>query len=124
MDTLLVAIVNGVEYNLPQPTPKNYKYQNTHLENSYINAKGYLHRDIIRKNRAKIFCGWDALDADEMALLEFLYDQTYFYLRCTDNYNNRVTKKVYAGPLDGKAATIDELLIIYRTEVQMNFIEY
>jgi len=124
--SLLVATVNGVDYNIPTPAPKNYQYQNTHLENSYIDATGYLHRDIVRKNRAKIFCGWELLEADDMSLLETLYDQDFFYLTCTDNHNNRVTKKVYAGPLDGKAALMNQLdyTIKFRTGVQMNFIEF
>lgn len=124
--SLLIATINGVAYDLPTPSPENYQYQNTHLENSYIDANGYLHRDIVRKNRAKVFCGWDLLEEDDMSLLETLYDQTYFYLTCTDNHNNRVTKKVYAGPLDGKAAFMNKLdfTIKFRTKIQMNFIEY
>lgn len=123
---LLIATINGVDYDLPTPSPDNYQYQNTHLEKSFVDAKGYLHRDIIRRNRAKVFCGWDLLTESEMSLLETLYNQDFFYLTCTDNHNNRVTKKVYAGPLDGKARLMDKatLEIIYRTKVQMNFIEF
>lgn len=126
MDKLLVATVNGIDYNLPTPSPENYQYQNTHLEDSFIDSTGYLHRDIIRRNRAKVFCGWDLISNTEMSLLETLYNQDYFYLTCTDNHNNRVTKKVYAGPLDGKAKTMDAvtLEITLRTKVQMNFIEF
>lgn len=123
---LLSAQINGVWYDLPTPAPKNYYYQNTHLEQSTIDAAGYLHRDIIRKNRAKIFCGWDLLNAEETSLLEDLYNQTFFYLKCTDNHNNIVTKKVYAGPLDSKAAFMNknDFTIKFRTSIQMNFIEY
>ena len=62
-----------------------------------------------------------------MSLLETLYDQDFFYLTCTNNHNNRVTKKVYAGPLDGKASLMNQLdyTIKFRTGgVQMNFIEF
>lgn len=123
---LLVATINGVAYNLPTPAPEDYSYQNTHLENSFVDASGYLHRDIIRKNRAKIFCGWDLLTSTQMSLLENLYNETFFYLTCTDNHNNRVIKKVYAGPLEGKARVMNiaELTIKYRTKVQMNFVEF
>lgn len=126
MALLEARLVNGTTYNLPTPSPENYQYQNTHLEDSYVDATGYLHRDIIRKNRAKVFCGWDLLNASNMSLLETLYDQDYFYLTCTDNHNNRVTKKVYAGPLEGKAALMNkaDYTIKWRTKVQMNFIEY
>lgn len=124
--SLLVATIDGVDYDLPTPSPGNYKFQNTHLENSYISANGYLNRDIVRRNRSKIFCGWDLLKEDDMSLLERIYDKDYIYLTCTDNHNSRVKKKVYAGPLDGSAAFMnkDDFTIKFRTEVQMNFIEY
>lgn len=61
-----------------------------------------------------------------MALLQTLYEKDYFYLKFTDNYGNRVVKKVYGGPLDGKTkyADINTYLLTKRTDVQMNFIEY
>ena len=61
-----------------------------------------------------------------MALLQNLYDKDFFYLKFTDNFGNRVTKKVYAGPLDGKTKYADKntYLLVKRTDVQMNFIEY
>lgn len=110
----------------PLPTPAEYYPSYTHLENSYVSAKGYFIRDIIRRNRAKVTCGWKALETPQMALLQELYNQTSFYLRFTDNYGNRVTKKVYAGPLEGKAKFLDHQTykIALTTDVSMNFIEY
>lgn len=112
--------------NLPTPAPENYSPTYTHLEDSYTSASGYLVRDIVRRNRAEVTCGWNALNGDEMALLQNLYDQDYFYLRFTDNYNRRVIKKVYAGPLDGKTKFYDRetYQLTLRTGVAMNFIEY
>ena len=108
------------------PTPAEYYPSYTHLENSYVSAKGYFIRDIIRRNRAKVTCGWKALTTSEMALLQSLYNCYYFYLRYTDNYGNRVVKKVYAGPLEGKAKFMDHQTykISLTTDVSMNFIEY
>ena len=70
--------VDGTWHALPTPSRENYQYQNIHLEDSYIDADGGLHRNIKRRNRAKIFCGWDLVKAEEMSLLETLYDQTFF----------------------------------------------
>ena len=110
----------------PLPTPAEYYPSYTHLENSYVSAKGYFIRDIIRKNRAKVTCGWKALETSQMSLLQSLYDKKSFYLRYTDNHGNRVTKKVYAGPLEGKAKFLDHrtYTISLTTDVSMNFIEY
>ena len=117
---------SGAFKPLPTPAPENYYPSYTHLENSYINAGGYLVRDIIRKNRAKVTCGWKALNTEQMALLQSLYDQKSFYLKFTDNYGNRVIKKVYAGPLEGKAKFMDQKTykISLTTDVSMNFIEF
>ena len=111
---------------LPTPAPENYSPTYTHLEDSYVSANGYLVRDIIRRNTAKVTCGWNTLNANEMALLQTLYDQYSFYLKFTDNYGNRVVKKVYAGPHDGKTKFYDKKTyqLTLRTNVQMNFIEY
>ena len=113
------------EFN-PLPTPAEYYPSYTHLENSYVSATGYFIRDIIRKNRAKVTCGWKALETEQMDLLQSLYEKTYFYLRYTDNHGNRVVKKVYAGPLEGKAKFIDHRTykISLTTDISMNFIEY
>lgn len=125
---LLEASIDNMKtwIDLPTPAPENYSPTYTHLEDSYVSASGYLVRDIIRRNRAKVTCGWNALDASEMALLQTLYDQYSFYLRFTDNYGSRVVKKVYAGPLDGKTKFYDKntYQLTLRTGVQMNFIEF
>lgn len=123
---LLEANTGNGWFALPTPAPENYSPTYTHLEKSYTTATGYLHRDIIRRNRAKVVCGWNALNQDQMAMLQGLYSLDYFYLRFTDNFNKRVEKKVYAGPLDGKTKRLDKatLLMTLRTNVTMNFIEY
>lgn len=123
---LLEANVGNGWFPLPTPSPDNYSPTYTHLEKSYTAANGYLHRDIIRKNRAKVICGWNALDENQMALLQSLYDYNSFSLRFTDNKNQRVEKKVYAGPLDGRTKRLDKdtLLMTLRTDVTMNFIEF
>lgn len=111
---------------LPTPAPENYSPTYTHMEKSYVGSTGYLVRDIVRRNRAKVTCGWNTLNSSQMALLQTLYDQDYFYLKFTDNYGNRVIKRVYGGPLDGKTKFYDKQTyeLTLRTSVQMNFIEF
>lgn len=113
-------------FELPTPSPENYSPTYTHLERSYQDSLGYLHRDIIRKNRAKVVCGWNQLNDTQMALLQYLYDQEYFYLRFTDNYSQRREIKCYAGPVDGKTRFINPqtYALTMRTSVTCNFIEY
>ena len=67
---LLEANTGSGWFALPTPSPDNYSPTYTHLEKSYTTASGYLHRDIIRRNRAKVTCGWNKLDANQMALLQ------------------------------------------------------
>lgn len=123
---LLEANINGVWRALPTPAPENYDPSYTHLERSYQDSAGYLHRDIIRRNRAKVTCGWNVVTDEEMDLLQSLYDLDYFYLRFTDKHNQRVEKKVYAGPLTGKAKFMspETYRISLYTKINMNFIEY
>lgn len=123
---LLEANTGGGWFSLPTPKPENYFPSYTHEEKSYVDSRGYFHRDIVRRNRAKVECGWNALNQEEMSLLQYLYSLDYFYLRYTDNYGNRVEKKVYAGPLTGKTRKIDPntLKLLLTTNVAMNFIEY
>jgi hypothetical protein len=111
---------------LPTPSPDNYSPTYTHLERSYQDSVGYLHRDIIRRNRAKIVCGWNHLNSSEMALLQTLYNQDYIYLRFTDNYSQRREIKCYAGPVDGKTKFINPQTyeLTMRTDVTCDFIEY
>lgn len=107
------------------PTPSTYQPTYTHLENSTRDANGYLHRDIKRYNLAKITCGWEHLNNDDMALLQSLYNWYNFRLRFTDNNGYRMEKQVYAGVLDGKTkyANKNNYLLAKRSDVTMNFIE-
>lgn len=122
--SFLQANTGSGYFNLP--CPSSYQPTYTHLENSYTNANGYLVRDIIRKNRAKVTCSWSSLNSEDMALLQSLYNLSSFKLRFTDNYGRRVEKKVYAGPLDGKTVYADKktFILVKRSDVTMNFIEY
>lgn len=127
MAILQVSYDNVNFFDLPEPLSGNYEPDYTHLEKSYRDANGYLHRDIQRKNVAKVIVGWgDNIRPDQVALLQSLYERDYFYLRFTDNYNRRVTKKVYAGPLTGKVKYADRFSyeLIKRSSIAMNFIEY
>ena len=120
---LVTAYINGAWVKLPTPSQYNPTY--THVENTYRDIKGVLHRDIIRKNLAKIECGWNALDDEEVALLQGLYSLTSVIIRYTDNFGNRVTKTMYCGPLSRKSERMDKstLRIVLMTEISMNFIE-
>lgn len=122
---LLEARLDGVWTELPTPSPNDYYTTYEHIENSFRNARAYLRREIVRRNLAKVFCGWELLKPESVALLQSLYEYDDFLLRFTDNYNNRVTKTVYAGPLTAKAKTMNRTTyeISLRTEIQMNFIE-
>lgn len=113
-------------FALPTPSWKNYHTEREHKEKSFLDANGFFHRDIVRRSRNKVFCGYDALTGEQTALLDNLYDYDYFYLRFTNNQNNRVECKVYSGPLKGVAAMMDarDFRIKWRTSVQVNFIEY
>ena len=122
---LLQANTGGSWYDLPTPKPGGYFPTYTHLENSYRDARGYLHRDITRYNVAKVECSWNALDENEIRTLQQLYSYKYFYLRFTDYFGNRVEKKVYAGPPKGKTLMMDSNYISsVVTDMAMNFIEY
>lgn len=113
-------------YALPTPKPEGYFPSYTHLENSFRDARGYLHRDIIRRNTAKVECSWNALNTSQIATLQNLYGFDSFLLRYTDCYGNRVEKRVYAGQLSGKIFSIDHTTDIptVSTGMAMNFIEY
>jgi len=124
MDTGLICVyINGGWVKLP--TPSQYAPSYTHIENTYRDANGYLHRDILRKNLAKIECGWNALDDEQLALLQSLYSLNSLSVRFTDNFGNRKTKTMYCGPLTKKSVFQDKstLKIVLSTEVAMNFIE-
>lgn len=113
-------------YALPTPKPSGYFPSYTHLENSYRDARGYLHRDIVRRNTAKVECSWNALTNDEVRLLQELYGLNSFRLRFTDYYGNRVEKIMYAGPLSAKTERMntDNYVPNVIVDMSMNFIEY
>ena len=113
-------------FALPTPSPDNYSPTYTHLEKSYTDSLGYLHRDIVRRNRAKIICGWNKLNASQMATLQGLYSLDYFYLRYTDNFGQRKEIKCYCGPVDGKTKFMNKYTyqLTVRTNVTADFIEY
>ena len=124
MDTGLICVyINGAWVKLP--TPSQYAPSYTHIENTYRDANGYLHRDILRKNLAKIECGWNALDDEQLALLQSLYSLNSLSVRFTDNFGNRKTKTMYCGPLTKKSVFQDKtsLKIVLSTDIAMNFIE-
>lgn len=124
MDTGLICVYYNNSW-VKLPTPSEYNPSYTHIENTYRDVKGKLHRDIIRKNLAKIECGWNALDDTQIALLQSLYSLNSLQVRFTDNFGNRVTKTMYCGPLSKKSMFQDKatLKIILMTEISMNFIE-
>lgn len=123
--SFLQANVGNGWFDLPTPSVDNYSPTYTHLENSYRDANGILHRDIKRYNLAKVVCGWSKLNSEDMALLQGLYDYKNFKLRFSDNKGKRVEKTMYAGPLDGKTKYADKTtyLLLKRSDVTMNFIE-
>lgn len=124
MDNGLITVyINNSWVKLP--TPSEYAPSYTHIENSYRDVTGVFHRDIKRKNLAKVECGWNALDDTQLALLQSLYSLNSLQVRFTDNFGNRVTKTMYCGPLTKKSAIKDAttLKIILSTEIAMNFIE-
>lgn len=123
MSSFLQANTGSGWFNLP--VPSDYQPTYTHLEDTARDANGIMHRDIKRYNLAKVTCGWDMLNNEQMALLQGLYDYNSFKLRFTDNKGQRVEKIVYAGPLDGKTkyANKETYLLTKRSGVTMNFIE-
>ena len=123
---LLEANTGAGWYALPTPKPEGYFPSYTHLENSFRDARGYLHRDIIRRFTAKVECSWNALTLQQIADLQNLYGYDSFLLRFTDCYGNRVEKRVYSGPLSGKVLSINHnsLAPDVSTGMAMNFIEY
>lgn len=123
---LMEANLGGGWFALPTPKPGGYNPTYTHLENSYRDAVGYLHRDIIRKNVSKVECSYNALTQQDVQTLQNLYGYDSFWLRFTDKYGNRVEKQVYAGPVGGKVERINhndykpEIV----TDMSVSFVEY
>lgn len=111
-------------FDVPTPKPDGYSPSYTHLENSYNDNLGNLHRDFIWKNRAKVECAWNALKQDKYTILQNLYDKSEFYMRFTDNKGHRVTKIMYGGTLKGSVYLKDKNNVpIAWTNITMNFIE-
>lgn len=120
---LIQVMINNEWQDLP--TPATYKPTYTHIENSYRDITGRLHRDIVRKNLAKVECGWNYLNESQLAFLQNIYSYTSLKVKYTDNNGNRVTKTMYAGPLTSTTKGINKttLKMIINTDVAMNFIE-
>ena len=123
MEKLVMAYINGEWVGLP--TPSEYEATYTHIENSYRDISGKLHRDFVRKNLAKVNCGWNCLSEEDISLLQSIYSYSNLKIRFTDNFGNRVEKTMYASPLSRKSAKLDKtsLKIVLTTEIAMNFIE-
>lgn len=123
---LMEANLGGGWFALPTPKPGGYNPSYTHLENSYRDVNGYLHRDIIRKNVAKVECSYNALTQAEVGRLQSLYTFDYFWLRFTDKEGKRVERKVYAGPVGGKVDRINhnDYKPEVVTDMSVSFIEY
>lgn len=120
---LIEVMINNQWRELP--TPAIYKPTYTHIENSYRDITGKLHRDIVRKNLAKVESGWNYLDETQLAFLQSLYDYTSIPVKFTDNKGNRIIKTMYAGPLTSTTKGINKttLKMTINTEISMNFIE-
>lgn len=120
---LIEVKINNIWRELP--TPSTYQPTYTHIENSYRDITGRLHRDIVRKNLAKVESGWNYLNEEQLAFLQSLYDYTSIPVRFTDKKGNRVTKTMYAGSLTSTTKGINKttLKMTINTEIAMNFIE-
>lgn len=122
---LMEANLGNGWFNVPTPKPEGYFPSYTHLEDSYNDSLGNLHRDFIWKNRAKIECSWNSLDSDKYSILQDLYDAEEFPMRFTDNKGRRVEKIMYGGPLKGQVYRKDKDTYEPKlwTNISMNFIE-
>lgn len=122
---LMEANLGNGWFDLPTPKPEGYYPSYTHLENSYNDSIGNLHRDFLWKNRAKVECAWNALNNEKYSLLQDLYDVEEFSMRYTDNKGRRVEKIMYGGQPKGQVYRKNK--ITYQpeiwTNVTMNFIE-
>ena len=89
---LMEANLGNGWFDLPTPKPEGYYPSYTHLENSYNDSIGNLHRDFLWKNRAKVECAWNVLNNEQDSLLQDLYDVEEFSMRYTDNKGRRVER--------------------------------
>ena len=119
---LLEANLGGGWFVLPTPKPGGYNPTYTHLEKSYRDANGNLHRDIVRKNVAKVECSYNALTQQEVNTLQNLYGYDSFWLRFTDYYGNRVEKKVFGGKVE--RINHDNYKPEIVTDMSVSFVEY
>lgn len=110
-------------FKVPTPKVEGYFPSYTHLENSYNDSNGNLHRDFVWKNRAKVECAWNSLTNQEYSILQDLYDREEFYLRFPDNLGNVVTKIMYGGTLKGQVYRKKDGIPTLWTGITMNFIE-
>lgn len=122
---LMEANLGSGWFNIPTPKPEGYFPSYTHLENSYNDSIGNLHRDFLWKNRAKVECSWNALTNEKYSILQDLYDAEEFSMRFTDNKGRRVEKIMYGGTLKGQVYRKNS--VTYQpelwTNITMNFIE-
>lgn len=122
---LIEANLGNGWFDVPTPKPEGYFPSYTHLEDSYNDSLGNLHRDFIWKNRAKLECSWNSLNGEQYAILQELYDAEEFKLKYTDNRGRRVEKIMYSGPLKGQVYKKDK--DTYKptlwTNISVNFIE-
>ena len=105
---LLEANTGSGWFAIPTPKPEGYYPSYTHLEDSYNDSNGNLHRDFIWKNRAKVECSWNSLTGSEYSILQDLYDKEEFRMRYTDNKGRRVEKIMYGGTLKGNVYRKDK----------------
>lgn len=122
---LMEANLGSGWFNIPTPKPEGYFPSYTHLENSYNDSNGNLHRDFLWKNRAKVECAWNALNNEQYSLLQDLYDVEEFLMRFTDNKGRRVEKIMYGGTLKGQVYRKNKTTYQPEiwTNITMNFIE-
>ena len=122
---LMEANLGNGWFEITTPKPEGYFPSYTHLEDSYNDSKGNLHRDFIWKNRAKVECSWNSLSGDKYSILQDLYDAKEFPMRFTDNKGRRVEKIMYGGTLKGNVYKKDKITYkpILWTNITMNFIE-
>lgn len=122
---LMEANLGNGWFDLPTPKPEGYFPSYTHLEKSYNDSTGDLHRDFVWKNRAKIECSYNVLFADKYSLLQDLYDVEEFSMRFIDNKGRTVEKIMYAGQPKGKVYRKNKLTNQPEvwTDITINFIE-
>ena len=72
MDTGLITVYYNGEW-VKLPTPSEYNPTYTHIENSYRDVKGKLHRDIIRKD----FCPSLMIEADQNEVIKTVMNQNF-----------------------------------------------